>query len=284
MPPLFLALESSTSTGSVAVGEAGLLRAEMVLDIEGAHSSALLPAVDEVVRVAGIRRADLAGVVVGAGPGSFTGVRIAAATAKGIAMGLGVPLFAYSSLLAAAAAGWGSGGPVCALFDARKRDVFCGCWSFDAADGSPGDGAPGAAADADQVAFGAVPPGRPSPSAVHPGAAAPGAPGTVGATGIRTELAPSAMSIDEVVGRFSGRPAPLFVGSGAVLHADELRRELGATVMPPALGAPRASALIWLRHAVPELGRIHVPAEWEPDYVREPGAVRIAAARAASAR
>ncbi|HEX5725088.1 MAG TPA: tRNA (adenosine(37)-N6)-threonylcarbamoyltransferase complex dimerization subunit type 1 TsaB, partial [Longimicrobiaceae bacterium] len=72
----------------------------------------------------------LAAVVVGAGPGSFTGVRIAAATAKGRVRALGVPLFAFSSLLAAAAAQRGAGHPVCALFDARNREVYAGCWRF----------------------------------------------------------------------------------------------------------------------------------------------------------
>lgn len=231
----FLALESSTSTGSVAVGDAGGLRAEMVLNVVGAHSSALLPAVDEVVRAAGLTPRDLAGVVVGAGPGSFTGLRIAAATAKGVVHGLGVPLYAYSSLLVAAAAGWAAGGPVCALFDARKRDVFAGCWRL-ADDG-----------------------------AVEP------------------ILEPTALTIDEVIARFGDGPAPVFVGAGATLHAEALRAGLGARVMPSALGVPRASALLWLAASSPDMGRVADPAAWEPEYVRDPGAVRIAAARAAGA-
>lgn len=229
-----LALESSTSTGSVAVGDAGGVRAEMVLNVVGAHSSALLPAVDEVVRAAGLTSRELAGVVVGAGPGSFTGLRIAAATAKGIVHGLGVPLFAYSSLLVAAAAGWAAAGPVCALFDARKRDVFAGCWRF----GEDG--------------------------AVEP------------------VLEPTALTIDALIARFRDAAPPVFVGDGATLHADALRVALGARVMPAALGAPRASALLWLAATVPRMGRVADAAAWEPEYVRDPGAVRIAAARAAS--
>lgn len=127
-----LALDTSTETGSVAVGRGDRLLAEATLSVGPGHSSALLPAVDWAMQAAGLVPADLAAVVVGGGPGSFTGLRIAAATAKGMVRALGVPLFAYSGLLAAAAAHWGAGRPVCALFDARRRDVYAGCWQFGA--------------------------------------------------------------------------------------------------------------------------------------------------------
>ena len=125
-----LALDSSTAGGSVAVGVDGRVVAECVLPSAAGASSLLMPAVDEAVRAAGLRPRDLAAVVAAGGPGSFTGLRIAAATAKAIVRSLGVPLFAYSGLLAAAAAHRREGRPVCALFDARNREVFAGCWSF----------------------------------------------------------------------------------------------------------------------------------------------------------
>lgn len=126
-----LALESSTNTGSAAVGDASGLFAEVVRSVAAGHSSGLLPAAEQALRAAGLRPSDLAAVVVGGGPGSFTGLRIAAATAKGMIQALGVPLFAYSGLLATAASGWAAGGPVCALFDARRRDVYAACYRFD---------------------------------------------------------------------------------------------------------------------------------------------------------
>ena len=125
-----LALDTSTETGSVAVGRGERLMAEVTLSVGPGHSAALMPAVDAALRTAGITPGELAAVVVGGGPGSFTGIRIAAASAKGIVRALGIPLFAYSGLLAAAAAHWGAGRPVCALFDARRRDVYAGCWRF----------------------------------------------------------------------------------------------------------------------------------------------------------
>jgi len=125
-----LALDSSTAGGSVAVAVDGRIAAERVLPSTAGASSLLMPAVDEAVRAAGLAPRDLAAVVVAAGPGSFTGLRIAAETAKAIVRALGVPLYAYSGLLATAAAHRQERRPVCALFDARNREVFAGCWSF----------------------------------------------------------------------------------------------------------------------------------------------------------
>ncbi|HEX8245654.1 MAG TPA: tRNA (adenosine(37)-N6)-threonylcarbamoyltransferase complex dimerization subunit type 1 TsaB, partial [Longimicrobium sp.] len=125
-----LALDSSTRGGSVAVGVDGRVAAERVLPPSAGASSLLMPAVDEAVRTAGLSPRDLAAVAVAGGPGSFTGLRIAAATAKAIVRALGVPLFAWSGLMAAAATLRLGGRPVCALFDARNREVFAGCWRF----------------------------------------------------------------------------------------------------------------------------------------------------------
>lgn len=128
-----LALDSSTSIGSAGVGDANGVRAEVVRNVAGGHSSALLPAADAAMEAAGVKPEALAGVVVAGGPGSFTGLRIAAASAKGMVRALGVPLFAYSGLLATAASAWSSERAVCALFDARRRDVFAACYRFSAA-------------------------------------------------------------------------------------------------------------------------------------------------------
>jgi tRNA threonylcarbamoyladenosine biosynthesis protein TsaB len=126
-----LALDSSTAGGSVAVGIDGEVVAERVLPATAGASSLLMPAVDEAVRAAGLVPRDLAAVVAAGGPGSFTGLRIAGATAKANVRALGVPLYAYSGLLAAAAAHRRERRPVCALFDARNREVFAGCWRFE---------------------------------------------------------------------------------------------------------------------------------------------------------
>ena len=94
-----LALDASTYTGTVAVLRDGAVAAAGETAMRGARVERLMPAVSEVVAAAGIdpRRIDL--VVCGAGPGSFTSLRIAASIAKGIAFGRSVPLRAVSSLV-----------------------------------------------------------------------------------------------------------------------------------------------------------------------------------------
>ncbi|CAN5352266.1 tRNA (adenosine(37)-N6)-threonylcarbamoyltransferase complex dimerization subunit type 1 TsaB [soil metagenome] len=125
-----LALDTSTAVGSVAVGEDGAASAEEVIRMGKQSSAELLPAIDRVLRAAGLQPADLAGVVVGGGPGSFTGVRVAAATAKGLAHALEIPLRAPSSLLAVAAVCAADPREVCALFDARRGDVYAAAYRF----------------------------------------------------------------------------------------------------------------------------------------------------------
>ena len=225
-----LALDSSTRGGSVAVGVEGRVAAERVLEPAAGASSLLMPAVDEAVRAAGLQPHDLAAVVVSGGPGSFTGLRIAAATAKAIVRTLGVPLFAYSGLLAAAATLRREGRPVTALFDARNREVFAGCWDFS------GDG-------------------------------------------VREVMPPAILRIDDVIARLSGA-SPLYTGDGAALHAAELEAAIGPGCVHLAPAESPAVGLLWLAAAVPEQGRVAVPAAWEPDYLRASGAERIAAARA----
>jgi len=88
--------------------------------------------VDYLFRCSKADRGDLGRVVVGGGPGSFTGLRIAAATAKGLANALPLELLAYSGLLAVAAA-TGVQSPVCALFDARRDEVYAACYHLQTA-------------------------------------------------------------------------------------------------------------------------------------------------------
>lgn len=124
-----LAIDSSTRNAYVAVAVEGRIAAREAVTAQANASSALLPAVDRAVRAAGLAPGDLTAVVVGGGPGSFTGLRIAAATAKGIVRATGISLLAYSGLMGLAAA-YREAGAVCALFDARNREVFAGGWRF----------------------------------------------------------------------------------------------------------------------------------------------------------
>jgi tRNA threonylcarbamoyladenosine biosynthesis protein TsaB len=124
---VLVAIETATDVGSVAIGSGAGLAGEVTIGARTRHAESLLPALDFLLDSARLGRSAITGVVVGAGPGSFTGVRVAAATARGLARGLGVPLYAYSSL-AALAVQVGGPRPVCALFDARRGEVYAACY------------------------------------------------------------------------------------------------------------------------------------------------------------
>ncbi|RMH42059.1 MAG: tRNA (adenosine(37)-N6)-threonylcarbamoyltransferase complex dimerization subunit type 1 TsaB [Deltaproteobacteria bacterium] len=124
-----LAIDTSTWTTSVAV----VCPAGVVVQRERAvdtHSDVLLALVDDALHAAGMTPADLDGVAVGAGPGSFTGLRIGMATAKGLCFALGVPLWTVSSLAALARdAGPHPGRTVIAALDAKKSEVFAAAYA-----------------------------------------------------------------------------------------------------------------------------------------------------------
>lgn len=124
---MILALDTSGPVGSVAVAHEGDVLARGVLMQQAGHASELVPTIAAVLDDAGVDRSELTGLVVGEGPGSFTGVRVAAATAKGLSRALDLPLWPVSSLAAAALA-VEEGAVRYALFDARAERVYGACY------------------------------------------------------------------------------------------------------------------------------------------------------------
>jgi tRNA threonylcarbamoyladenosine biosynthesis protein TsaB len=128
-----LALDTSTRVGSVSVVDGDRVLAARTNDDPLRHAEAIVPLVDAALADAGIARADVELVACGLGPGSFTGVRVALATAKGIALGLGAPLVGVGSLEVMAAALPAGEPAAVALIDARKGEVFWAPCSRDGA-------------------------------------------------------------------------------------------------------------------------------------------------------
>lgn len=124
---VLLSIETSTDYGSIAIGRGADLTGEVVIGARSRHAESLLPALAFLLSTARHSRSDIRGIVLGAGPGSFTGVRIAAATARGLAAGLDVPIYAFSSL-ASLAVETAAAGVVCAVFDARRGEVYAACY------------------------------------------------------------------------------------------------------------------------------------------------------------
>lgn len=253
--PLILALDTSTPVGSVALARGGAVGARAFLEERARHAAHLPARIREVLEEADVEPRDLDGIVVGAGPGSFTGVRVAAATAKGLARALETPLYAFSSLAAGAASAdltfpdvsdgdWalpalppGAGeDPRYVLFDARGTRFYAACYRFVGGAGGAGgwDGADG-------------------------GGDASGAGGA-----LETLVEPHATDLDALLAENLPDGA-LFMGSGARRHRERLQ-EAGLAVAPPPAGVPTADGLVRLMSRTPDAAP--VPHGWQPDYVK----------------
>lgn len=117
-------METSSLAGGVALLDDERLVAEYVLDVSVTHSERLMAAVDRVLADARWAPRSLQGLAVAVGPGSFTGLRIAVSTVKGLALALDVPVAAVPTLDAMAAAVPWAALPVCPVLDARKGEVY----------------------------------------------------------------------------------------------------------------------------------------------------------------
>jgi tRNA threonylcarbamoyladenosine biosynthesis protein TsaB len=127
----WLALDTATSRASVAVGRGSADAVEESLDGARQHARSLIPMVASVLARGGLSLADLAGVLVADGPGSFTGLRVAAAFAKALADTRAGPLRTAPSLLVRAAAAAGEGGAVLVSADALRGERYAAVYRFE---------------------------------------------------------------------------------------------------------------------------------------------------------
>lgn len=234
---IVLAFDTSSSLGSVALGdgEDGVL-ARRFLREQGAHASALIPAIRDVLNEAGVARSSVDRVVVGAGPGSFTGLRVAAATAKGLVRSLGVPLWSVSSLAAGAVTGRlgipdldpattelrEMDLPRFVLFDARSDRIYGACYR-------------------------------------------------VANQGLQVLRPPFAGRVGDVLRGDVPRDT-LFCGEAARRHQERFE-DAGHRVLPAPAGVPTADGLLHVARldggADGAVREVSEPARWEPTYLRE---------------
>lgn len=127
---LVLGIESSTPVASAAIVSGGGLLGEITLNIGLTHSEQLLPLIDDLLGQTGISLEKIEGIAVSGGPGSFTGLRIGMATAKGLAQGRGTPLVAVPTLLALAYRGFASHELVSPVMNARRDEVYTALFAF----------------------------------------------------------------------------------------------------------------------------------------------------------
>lgn len=119
-----LALETSAVTASVAVTEDDRLLAQSFQNSGLTHSATLMPMVADLLKNTGLKTGDIDVIAVAAGPGSFTGVRIGVAAAKGLAWPEDKPCAPCSTLEAMAWQCAHMGGEICAVMDARRNQVY----------------------------------------------------------------------------------------------------------------------------------------------------------------
>ena len=129
-----LALDSSGLVASVAVvehdGTNGNLLAEYTVNYKKTHSQTLLPMLDEIGRMIELDLNSIDAIAVAAGPGSFTGLRIGSATAKGLGLALDKPLVHVPTVDALAYNLYGTDRVICPLMDARRNQVYTGIYEF----------------------------------------------------------------------------------------------------------------------------------------------------------
>ena len=123
-----LGIESSSLVASVAVVTDDVLTAEYTVNFKKTHSQTLLPMIDQVADMLDLDLNTLDAVAAAGGPGSFTGLRIGCATAKGLGLALKKPLIRVPTLEAMAYNLWGSSALVCPIMDARRNQVYTGLY------------------------------------------------------------------------------------------------------------------------------------------------------------
>lgn len=125
-----LALDSSGLVASVAVAEDDNLLGEYTINYKKTHSQTLLPMLDEVARMIELDLNTVDAIAVSSGPGSFTGLRIGSATAKGLGLALDKPIVSVPTVDALAYNLWNVSEQVCPLMDARRQQAYTGLYEF----------------------------------------------------------------------------------------------------------------------------------------------------------
>ena len=126
-----LALDSSGLVATVAIVEDEQTLAEYTVNYKKTHSQTLLPMLDEVVKMIELELDTIDAIAVAGGPGSFTGLRIGSATAKGLGLALGKPLIHVPTLDGLAYNLYGTKGLICPIMDARRNQVYTGIYRFE---------------------------------------------------------------------------------------------------------------------------------------------------------
>lgn len=225
-----LALDSSGLVASVALTEDDNLIAEYTIQYKKTHSQTLLPMLEEIRNMVELDLSTVDAIAVAAGPGSFTGLRIGSATAKGLAFAMEKPIIPVPTLEGLAYQMYGSNDLVCPIMDARRSQVYTGVYEF-----VPGDSKKDGNYD------------------MHV---------------IKEQCAVSFDEIAEVLNQL-GRPV-VFVGDGIPVFSERMREVLRVpyTLAPAHRNRQSAACIAALGRVYYAQGRIVSGAEHVPEYLR----------------
>lgn len=123
-----LGIDSSGMVASVAIVQDDVLIAEYTMNHKKTHSETLLPMIDEIVKTSETKLEEIDAIAIAAGPGSFTGLRIGAATVKGLGLAIEKPVIPVKTCEGLAYNMWGTEGLVCPIMDARRNQVYTGLY------------------------------------------------------------------------------------------------------------------------------------------------------------
>lgn len=245
-----LGLDSSGLVAGVAVVEDGVLLAEYNVNYKKTHSQTLLPMLDELKNMLELEPDTIDAIAVASGPGSFTGLRIGSATAKGLGLALDKPLVEVPTLEGLAYNLCGAGDFVCPLIDARRNQVYAGIYEF--------------VRQEEGEAW-------------------------AGACGYRLEIAEHqtaadiSMIIDRINQLGAGQPGRgvIFLGDGVPVYRETLREQvkIPLSFAPACSSRQRAGSIAALGEVYFRRGRTVSPAEHRPEYLRQSQAERELAAR-----
>lgn len=126
-----IAIDSSGLTASVAVLEEEQILAEYSVNYKKTHSQTLVPMLDELKQMIELDLNTIDAIAIAKGPGSFTGLRIGSATAKGLGLALDKPIIPVGTLYGLAMNAWNYSGLICPIMDARRDQVYTGIFKFE---------------------------------------------------------------------------------------------------------------------------------------------------------
>lgn len=228
-----LALDSSGLVASVALVEDDMLIAEYNIQYKKTHSQTLLPMMEEIRKTVDLDMSTVDAVALAAGPGSFTGLRIGSATAKGLGLALHIPLIEIPTLEGLAFNMCGAPDYICPIMDARRGQVYTGIYEILCSESG----------------------GEEKELSFH----------------IQTILPQCAVSIEEIAERLneSGRKV-IFLGDGVPVFKDRLAElmRIPYSFAPAHMNRQRAASIAALGSLYYKEGKTIPAAEHAPVYLR----------------